>query len=57
MQRILLYLDDVIRAFEKIRGLVIWTGILVAGWRLSVRERRVTKENNVKILFNNYVHT
>ena len=41
------------RAFKKIRELVIlnWTGILVGGWRLSVCERNVSKERNVKILF------
>ena len=33
--------------FEKIRGLAFWTGILVGEWRISVCERKVTKERNV----------
>ena len=43
------------RAFEKIDGYSSRTGILVGGWRQSVRKRKVTKERDVKILFKTYV--
>ena len=45
----LLYLNDVMHAFEKIRGLCR-AGILVQGCRLSVRERKIRKERYNKIL-------
>ena len=32
---------------KKYEGLLFWTDILVGGWRLSERERRVMKERNV----------
>ena len=44
-------------AFEKIRELVIWTGILVGEWGLSVQKRKAKKERDVKILLKNYVYT
>ena len=43
----LLYLDDVSNA--------IWTGILVKGWRIIVRMRRMKKEGIDKILFKNKI--
>ena len=42
---------------KKLEGLSFGTGVLVGGWRPSVRKRKVTKERDVKILFKNYLYS
>ena len=42
-----LYLDDVMRVFEKLEGQSFWTGILVGGCRLSVRKRKLTNYSDI----------
>ena len=42
---------------KKLGSLSFGTGILVGGWRQSVRKSKVKKERDVKILLKNNVYT